>query len=233
MRRPVSTPRCLKAVEVAVPSRVVGRPDPASSARAPAARRAPGCGSRAGGPGPWLAPPVDLCAHGCQWRVESARVATATAQALVAGPPEGGDPQLARLQGDRAHAGVGGHRRLGRVAPAGIAELGDQGRRADRRLGVAEQRPEDRRVGMGGEALADLRGRAPRSRRRSAPARRPGRATTARTRLDLDLARGPLRARPSSAPPARRDRSCRYSRCAPGRPAMRPAPSPLASAGLG
>jgi len=77
-------------------------------------------------------------------------------QSLVAGPPEGGDAELPRLQGDRAHAGVGGHRRLGRVAPAGIAELGDQGGGADRRLAVAKQRPENLRVGVGGKTIADL-----------------------------------------------------------------------------
>ncbi|HSS33908.1 MAG TPA: hypothetical protein VLL27_11565 [Solirubrobacterales bacterium] len=79
-------------------------------------------------------------------------------QPLVAGAPEDRRPALARLQGDRAHAGVGGKRRVTRVTASGIAQLGDQRRRADRRLAVPEQRREDRRVGMGGERAADLRG---------------------------------------------------------------------------
>ncbi len=145
-----------------------------------------------GGPGPWLGLEGRRRAPtGCQWRVESARVATATRKALVAGPPEGGDTQLARLQGDRAHAGVGGHRGLGRVAPAGIADLGDQGRRADRRLGVTKQRGgrSPRRGGLA-RRLANLMRRARRSPRRPAEG--------AATRPEHDSAAG------LAAPPAPR-----------------------------
>jgi hypothetical protein len=77
-------------------------------------------------------------------------------QALVAGASEGGNAQLARLQGDRAHPGIGGEGGLGRVARPAVTQLGDQGRRANRRLRVAKERGEDRRVGVGLESLSDL-----------------------------------------------------------------------------
>jgi hypothetical protein len=63
-----------------------------------------------------------------------------------------------RTPGRPAHAGGGDHPGLGGVASACIAELGDQGYRADRGLRVTEQRPKDLRVGVGGKSLPDLGG---------------------------------------------------------------------------
>src|SRR5436305_5725375 len=133
MRRPVSTPRGLKApqvAEVAVSSRLVGHsivpaapedPDPSTSQSADRMRVV-----LTSGPGS----PVDLLSPRVPVAGGVGKGRDGDAEALVAGPPEGRDAQLARLHRDRAHAGGGGKRGLRRVALPAITALGGHGRGA-------------------------------------------------------------------------------------------------------
>ena len=80
------------------------------------------------------------------------------AQALVAGPAEGGVAALAGLDRDGGLAGVGGERVVGRVAGAVVADLGEQPGGGHDALGVAEEGEEDRAVGVGSGGAGDLAG---------------------------------------------------------------------------
>jgi hypothetical protein len=158
MRRPVSTPSGLKPSKVAVKSGVVGNfvlpaaPDnPQPSASEGADRMRMGLT-----PCPGLA--VDLLGPRVPVAGGVGEGRDGAPQALVARTPEGRGPSLARLQRDRTHADIGGECRVGRVAPTRVAQLGDQGRGADRRLRIAEERLKDRCVGVDGKGAADLRG---------------------------------------------------------------------------
>ena len=78
------------------------------------------------------------------------------AQPLVARPAELRVPAFARLDRDRGLAAVGGDRVAVRVAPAAVADLGQQRGWADDRLATAEEAAEDLPVGVRVERLSDL-----------------------------------------------------------------------------
>ena len=80
------------------------------------------------------------------------------AQSVVAGPAEPRAFGLARFDGDGRLAAVAGERGLGGLAVAAVADFGDQAGGADRGLGVAEQRAEDRAVGVVVQAGAEFAG---------------------------------------------------------------------------
>jgi hypothetical protein len=156
VRRPVSTPRRLKAAQVAVKGGVIGH---AVLPTAPENTQ-PGPTEGANRVGMVLAarpcPPVDLAGpRPVPGRVGEGR--DRVAQPLVAGPAEADDAALAGLDSNRANPGVRRQRGVGRVALARVAKLGDQLRRADDRLSVTKQRREDPSVGMGAKRASDLR----------------------------------------------------------------------------
>ena len=114
-------------------------------------------------------------------------------ESVVAGPAEAGALGLAGLHGDGGLAAVGGRGRLGGVAVAAVAHLGEDRGGADRGLGVAEQRAEGLRRRCGRAARRGSRWSAARCGRRAARARRRGASTIC------------------GAP---RSRACRRGRCA-------------------
>src|SRR5439155_14917272 len=80
------------------------------------------------------------------------------AQALVAGPAERGGSAFARFDRDGGLAAVCGERVAVGVAGAVVADLAEQAGGSDDALGVAEDRQEDRPVGVGANHAADLAG---------------------------------------------------------------------------
>src|ERR1044072_2122025 len=128
MRRPVSTPRGLEPSKVAVKSGVIGH----SVLPATPENAQPGTPQGADRMrvvlAPVSCPPVDLFRPRMPVAGGVGEGGDGDPQPLVAGAPEGRGPALARLQGYRTHAGVGGKRRIARVAASSVAQLGDQGR---------------------------------------------------------------------------------------------------------
>jgi len=108
----------------------------------------------------WLAPRaralVDVSRPGVPVSGAVGEDAHVFAQALVAGPAEGGVAAFAGLDRDWGLAGVGGERVVGGVAGAVVADLGEQPGGGYDALGVAEEREEDRPVGVRFGGAGDL-----------------------------------------------------------------------------
>src|SRR5215217_4358629 len=158
MRRPVSTPVFEESGEVAVACGVVGL------VVLPAAPEYAGPGSAEDAGGVWVLAAagggalVGVVGPGVPVAGAVGENAHVGAQALVAGPAEGGVAAFARFLGDGGLAGVGGEAVGGWVAGAVVADLGQQAGGGDDALGIAEEAEEDRSVGVGADGAGDLAG---------------------------------------------------------------------------
>ncbi len=154
MRRPVSTLLREECVEGAVLGGVVGR------VALPAAPEDAGPGASEDAQGVGVVAAADagaLVDVSWSWVPASCAVgkdAHVFAQALVADLAEGSVVAFSGLDCDWGLAGVGGERVVGGVAPAVIADLGDQPGGGDSALLVAE----DRSVGVDPGSAGDLSG---------------------------------------------------------------------------
>src|SRR5215217_3910467 len=158
MRRPVSTPVFEESGEVAVACGVVGL------VVLPAAPEYAGPGSAEDAGGVWVLAAagggalVGVVGPGVPVAGAVGEHADVVAQALVAGPAEGGVAAFVRFLGDGGLAGVGGEAVGGRVAGAVVADLGQQAGGGDDALGIAEGAQEDWSVGVRADGAGDLAG---------------------------------------------------------------------------
>jgi hypothetical protein len=158
MRRPVSIFGLEESVEVAVLVGLVGGvvlPAAPEDAGPGAAECAAGVGvvlSAGAGSG------VDVVGPGVPVACAVSQDAEVAAQALVAGPAEGGVALFAGLFGDGCLTGVSGEGIGGGVSGAVVADLGEQAGCGDDALGVAEEREEDLPVGVLADGAGDLAG---------------------------------------------------------------------------